>query len=827
MKLEENIRALQSGGSRLDAGDGDWSLFPGAALDWYMSLKAADIPTWADLSSKFIDQYRYCAEMPPTLLELSTMEMTEYKGFEAYAVKWRARAAKHVPPIRAYYLHLLAHTSSFSNLIDAGKKLDIGIKLGKIEGEYETGQEAPAPFVIEYVPAKTGVGYAEFDATPAPLVIEVPAREPYQDSKVLTAARVPKETAPDLIAETVGSIFSNNISFSDDELPSEGWAHLRALHIVCKCNNFIIGRVMIDNGSALNVCPVSTLKQMNVDFNRIRPCRTAVRAFDGSRRELNGEIDLVIEDHAIYKETAVPYISIGDDQNLPFHSFETISVIRDYGEIGPTRADRMVGKILLCHNYIPDTGLGAHGLDEDGRVPEIEESLRRLEDRQLTSVEPIEEINVGTEEEPRILKIGTGLDPTQRARMIEFLTDYQEVFAWSYADMPGIDPSIVKHFLPLDTERFPPKRQHLRRQRAGLLLRIKEEIIKQINAGFLEVCNYSEWVANFVPVEKKDRRVRVCVDYRDLSKASPKDNFPLPHIDVLVDNTACHTLFSFMDGFSGATYQRAMVTLFHDMMHKEIEVYVDDMIAKSKEGEDHLVNLKRLFDRLKKYKLRLNPTKCTFGAKSGKLLGFVVNERGIEVDPDKRFRKYTLYHTIRLLSKADPLKYLLDSPSSMKNISKWRCQLTKYDIENMHRTSVKGQAIVDHLAEFPIENDTPINSNFPDEWILQTLGQWKTKDEKLVPYHEYLKELAENFEKISFTYIPRIKNQFVDALTTLASMVYADQIKAPPNELRPMAAPWPFSMWGIDVIGPINPKASNRHQFILVAIDYFTKWIEA
>ncbi|PKI46430.1 hypothetical protein CRG98_033182 [Punica granatum] len=86
---------------------------------------------------------------------------------------------------------------------------------------------------------------------------------------------------------------------------------------------------------------------------------------------------------------------------------------------------------------------------------------------------------------------------------------------------------------------------------------------------------------------------------------------------------------------AGATYQRAMITLFHDMMHKEVEVYVDDMIAKSKEGEDHLVNQKRLFNRLREYKLRLNQAKCTFGARSGKLLGFVVSERGIEVDPDK------------------------------------------------------------------------------------------------------------------------------------------------------------------------------------------------
>ncbi|PKI58585.1 hypothetical protein CRG98_021048 [Punica granatum] len=334
--------------------------------------------------------------------------------------------------------------------------------------------------------------------------------------------------------------------------------------------------------------------------------------------------------------------------------------------------------------------------------------------------------------------------------------------------------------------------------------------------------------------------------------------------------TFCYKVMPFGLKNAEATYQRAMVTLFHNMMHKEIEVYVDDMIAKSKEGEDHLVNLRRLFERLKKYKLRLNPAKCTFGSKSGKLLGFVVSERGIEVNPDKvkairelpppstvreRLRQYTLYHTIRLLSKADPLKYLLGSPSSMRNIPKWRCQLTEYDIEYVPRTSIKGQAIADHMAEFPIEDDTPINSDFPDEGILQvdgeedkpawkmyfdgavnstgsgiglvlispdgryypiaakvdfpctnnvaeyeaciiglqaatdfkvkelevfgdsmltifqTLGQWKTKDAKLVPYHEYLEELAENFEKISFTYTPRIKNQFADALATLTSMV--------------------------------------------------------
>ena len=163
----------------------------------------------------------------------------------------------------------------------------------------------------------------------------------------------------------------------------------------------------------------------------------------------------------------------------------------------------------------------------------------------------------------------------------------------------------------------------------------------------------------------------MCMDYRNLNRASLKDNFPLPHIDVLVDNTTNFALFSFMDGLSGynqikmapedmenttfvtlwgrfcykvmsfglknagATYQRAMVALFHDMMHREIEVYVDDMIAKSKTEEEHLVNLRKLFERLRKYRLRLNPAKCTFGVKSRKLLGFIVSQKGIEVDPEK------------------------------------------------------------------------------------------------------------------------------------------------------------------------------------------------
>ena len=82
-----------------------------------------------------------------------------------------------------------------------------------------------------------------------------------------------------------------------------------------------------------------------------------------------------------------------------------------------------------------------------------------------------------------------------------------------------------------------------------MLLKIKEEVNKQLDVGFLEVEKYPEWVANIVSVLKKDGKVRMCVDYRDLNQASPKDNFPLSHIDTLVDNTTKNSRFSFMDGF--------------------------------------------------------------------------------------------------------------------------------------------------------------------------------------------------------------------------------------------------------------------------------------
>ena len=157
----------------------------------------------------------------------------------------------------------------------------------------------------------------------------------------------------------------------------------------------------------------------------------------------------------------------------------------------------------------------------------------------------------------------------------------------------------------------------------------------------------------------------MCVDFTNLNNAYPKDNFPLPIIDQLVDSTAGHKLLTFMDAFSrynqiqmaeedyektglycyrvmpfglkniGATYQRLVNQMFNKQIGRNVEVYVDDILVKSKEEEDHLDDLKETFNTLRQYSMKLNPSKCAFGVSSGKFLRFMVSQRGIEANPEK------------------------------------------------------------------------------------------------------------------------------------------------------------------------------------------------
>ena len=161
------------------------------------------------------------------------------------------------------------------------------------------------------------------------------------------------------------------------------------------------------------------------------------------------------------------------------------------------------------------------------------------------------------------------------------------------------------------------------------------------------------------------------MDFTNLNKACPKDPFPMPRIDQLVDATAGHPQMSFLDAFqgyhqiplaledqektafmtptgnyhykvmpfslknAGSTYQKMMTRMFEPQLGKNIEIYVDDMVVKSKVVSEHLGDLGNIFDILRRNKLRLNASKCSFDVGSGKFLGYIVTHRGIEVNPDQ------------------------------------------------------------------------------------------------------------------------------------------------------------------------------------------------
>jgi hypothetical protein len=191
-----------------------------------------------------------------------------------------------------------------------------------------------------------------------------------------------------------------------------------------------------------------------------------------------------------------------------------------------------------------------------------------------------------------------------------------------------------------------------------------------LKSGFIYPVALTEWVSNPVPIDKKGNSIRVCVDYRDINKACPKDNFPTPFVDHIVDDCTGSEIFSLMDGFSGynqiniapedqqktaficpwgtfsyrklpfglkkagATFQRAMSYAFHDIKHI-IQPYLDDLPAHSMRRVDHPTHLRAIFVRCEFYRIRLNPHKCIFCVESGRLLGFIISRQGIRVDPVK------------------------------------------------------------------------------------------------------------------------------------------------------------------------------------------------
>ena len=175
----------------------------------------------------------------------------------------------------------------------------------------------------------------------------------------------------------------------------------------------------------------------------------------------------------------------------------------------------------------------------------------------INELEPIprpseipQEVEIKLGDSTKVLKIGTTIPTSEKEKKISFLRANQDVFAWKREDMPGIDRKIIQHRLNVNSEcKLVQQKQRIFASKHNKA--VTEEVEKLLKADFIREVFYPDWLGNMVMVKKSNGKWRMCVDFIDLNKACPKDSFPLPRIDQLVDSTTRHKLLSFMDAFSG------------------------------------------------------------------------------------------------------------------------------------------------------------------------------------------------------------------------------------------------------------------------------------
>src|SRR3954467_13453808 len=255
--------------------------------------------------------------------------------------------------------------------------------------------------------------------------------------------------------------------------------------------------------------------------------------------------------------------------------------------------------------------------------------------------------------------------------LVEFLRQNMDIFAWKPSDMSRVLRELAEHYLNINPGTKPVK-QAIRRFGEKKRHAIGMEIAKLLEAGFIVEVIHTDWVANPVLVPKKNTDIlRMCIDYSGLNKHCSKDSFPLPRIDQVIDSTAGAEVLCFLDAYSGyhqirmkesdqkttsfvtpfgtfcyvtmpfglknagATYQGTMQKCLKEQIGRNFRAYIDDIAVMTRKGSDLISDLRETFDSLRKYKMMLNPLKCVFGVPAGKLLGFIVSHRGIEVNPEK------------------------------------------------------------------------------------------------------------------------------------------------------------------------------------------------
>ncbi|KAL2234291.1 UNVERIFIED_CONTAM: Retrovirus-related Pol polyprotein from transposon [Sesamum indicum] len=455
--------------------------------------------------------------------------------------------------------------------------------------------------------------------------------------------------------------------------------------------NFTVHKVLVDNGSSADIILKEVLIKMGLADARLEAVNSPLVGFGGSEVDSLGTIELPVSlgDEPRRRTLKVKFLVV----NTPF----AYNVILGRPGLNIFRA--IVSTYHLKMKFPTHAGVGEVACDQGEARRCYNLSIRKeatdrkrklvetfIKNERIESMDEHREIELVQGDPSKTTKIGASMERNLELMMVAFLRRNADMFAWSASDFKGINPEIIVHRLNLDPK-AQPVQQRKRAFGAEKNAIIKEEVDKLLKAGYVSEVRYTDWLSNVVVVPKAAGKWRMCTDFTDLNKACPKDPFPLPRIDQLVDATAGYKLFSMMDAYqgyhqirmakedrtktsfvteqgifcynvmpfglknAGATYQRLVNRMFREQIGKTMEVYVDDMLVKSRHSEQHLQDLEASFAVMRSYGMKLNPTKCTFGVGGGKFLGYMVSSRGIEAEKIKAILE-------------------LKSPASIKDVQK-------------------------------------------------------------------------------------------------------------------------------------------------------------
>ncbi|XP_011102166.1 uncharacterized protein LOC105180202 [Sesamum indicum] len=459
------------------------------------------------------------------------------------------------------------------------------------------------------------------------------------------------------------------ISFNSSNKPDEAGEMNNPIVIRLDIENFTVHKVLVDSGSSADIIFKRVIDKMGLENIRLEPDRTPLVGFGGSEVASLGMVELPVSmgDEPRWKTTMVKFLVV----DTPFaynvilgkpglNSFRAVISIYHMKVKFPT--DNGVGEVVCdqkearkCYNLSlkGEPGAKKRKVKEDAEPRPYEaEHLKPSEEYKVVQLTP--------GKPDKTTKIGASMKEREMA-MINFLRENMDVFAWGPSDFTGIDPEVILHRLNVDPTMRPMK-QKKRSFGYDKNEIIRKEVDKLLKAGYVSEIQYTDWLSNVVLVPKSSGKWRMCVDFTDLNKACPKDPYPLPRIDVMVDSTAGYEMFSMMDAYqgyhqihmaeedrdktsfitekgiycynmmpfglnnAGTTYQRLVKRMFGDLLGKTMEVYVDDMLVKSKRSQDHLADLAQAFAIMRSYGMKLNPDKCTFGVGGGKFLGYMVQK---------------------------------------------------------------------------------------------------------------------------------------------------------------------------------------------------------